>query len=352
MSTTAAPETPGTRTTRRAPGKLGPFRTLSGFPHAGLIAVLVVVIVFMRRGDRLVRHVRQPGQRPQAGQCRRRHRRGPHAADDRRMAWTSRWAATPRSPPPSPRSSWPHGRSTTFTVVVSLLLATAIGLVNGLVVTYTDVAPFVATLATATLLDGVALLVLDGLSVSIGEHLSTLGTEKTLGLPNLLIVAVLVLAVVGLIMKFTIFGRDAFAIGGNEHVARLSGINVNWQKLVLYGLVGALSGLAGLMLLSRLGASSPGTGGLQLQLTAVASVVIGGTMLMRRLRHDHRHLPRSGAARRRRQRAEPPPGLQLLPADLRGRRAARRGRRQPAPQEVLTPLTARPPARTFRKALP
>ncbi|MER6346218.1 ABC transporter permease [Streptomyces sp. NPDC001595] len=171
------------------------------------------------------------------------------------------------------------GHSTAVTVLVTLLLATLIGLVNGLVVTFTRVAPFVATLASAMLLDGVALLVLNGESISIGDRMTELGNSKVLGIPYLLVVALLVLAVIGLAMRFTTFGRDAFAMGGNEHVARLSGINVPGRKLALYALAGALAGLAGLMLLSRLGAAAPNTAGLQTQLTAVAAVVIGGTSL-------------------------------------------------------------------------
>lgn len=85
------------------------------------------------------------------------------------------------------------GWSTPAAVVVSLLLATLIGLVNGLVVTFTRVAPFVATLASAMLLDGVALLVLDGMSVTIGDKLTSLGNDKLLGIPYLTVVAVLVL---------------------------------------------------------------------------------------------------------------------------------------------------------------
>ncbi|BCY12377.1 ABC transporter permease [Actinoplanes sp. L3-i22] len=172
-----------------------------------------------------------------------------------------------------------HGYGTGLTLLVSIALAVVIGLVNGAVVTFTGVAPFVATLATATLLDGVALLVINGMSVSIGGHLFALGNGRTFGLPNLVFVAALVLVLTALVMRYTTFGRDAFAIGGNEDVARLSGINVVRDKLLLYGLAGALAGLAGIMLLSRLAASSPGTGGLQLQLTAVAAVVIGGTSL-------------------------------------------------------------------------
>ena len=172
-----------------------------------------------------------------------------------------------------------HGEPTWLALAAALALAVVIGLVNGVVVTFTRVAPFVATLATATVLDGVALLIINGLSISIGTHLFALGNGTTFGLPNLLIVALAVLAATGFVMRYTTFGRDAFAIGGNEDVARLSGINVVRDKLLLYGLAGALGGLAGIMLLSRLGASSPGTGGLTLQLTAVAAVVIGGTSL-------------------------------------------------------------------------
>ncbi|WP_329131470.1 ABC transporter permease [Streptomyces sp. NBC_00670] len=171
------------------------------------------------------------------------------------------------------------GWSTPATVLVSLLLATLVGLVNGAVVTFTRVAPFVATLASAMLLDGVALLVLDGMSVTTGDRMTALGNDELLGVPYLTVVAVLVLAATGLTMRFTTFGRDAFAMGGNEHVARLSGINVPGRKLALYGLAGVLAGLAGLMLLSRLGAAAPNTAGLQTQLTAVAAVVIGGTSL-------------------------------------------------------------------------
>jgi ribose transport system permease protein len=85
--------------------------------------------------------------------------------------------------------------------------------------------------------------------------------------------------VTALVMRFTTFGRDAFAMGGNEDVARLSGVSVARNKLLLYSLAGALSGLAGIMWVSRFIGTSPGAGGLTLQLTAVAAVVIGGTSL-------------------------------------------------------------------------
>lgn len=164
-------------------------------------------------------------------------------------------------------------------IAVGVAVATVIGFVNGLVVTYTGVVPFVATLATATLLDGLALLVIDGKSVSAGSALMGYGTGRALGVPYLLLTATVVCVVLGLSMRYTTFGRNIFAIGGNETVARLSGIAVRPSKLVLYTGAGFLAGIAGVMLLSRLGAASPGVNGLTIELQAVAAVVIGGTSL-------------------------------------------------------------------------
>ncbi|MEV7284818.1 ABC transporter permease [Streptomyces sp. NPDC093252] len=165
-------------------------------------------------------------------------------------------------------------------VLTALVLGTAIGLVNGGVVTFFSVAPFVATLASSTILTGFALLLLDGMSVSIGDHLSVLGFGELFGaVPSLVVLAVVVCVVVGLLMRWSAFGRNAFAIGGNESAARLSGIPVVRTKLLLYALGGFLAALGGVMLVARLGAASPGTGGLPLELTVVAAVVIGGTSL-------------------------------------------------------------------------
>lgn len=261
---------------RERPG--GPLGTLRRAPHTGLVAVLLVVVVATAlRTDafatdtNVINILRQVSVTAviAAGLTLLMTAGGMDFSMGSNVSVTTALGAQLLS----------LGHSTAFTVVASILLATAIGLVNGLVVTFTNVAPFVATLATATLLDGVALLVLNSVSVSIGTRMFSLGNDKILGIPYLLILAVLVLLATALVLRFTVFGRDAYAIGGNEHVARLSGINVTARKLMLYGVTGALSGLAGLMLLSRLGSSSPGTGGLSLQLTAVAAVVIGGTSL-------------------------------------------------------------------------
>ncbi|MCQ1957505.1 ABC transporter permease [Arthrobacter sp. zg-Y826] len=171
------------------------------------------------------------------------------------------------------------GASITLSIFAGIAAASVLGLVNGLVITYTSVAPFVATLATATVFDGIALYVIDGRSVSAGAALMTFGTGSVFGIPYLLGIAVVICVVLGLGLRYTAFGRNAFAIGGNETVARLSGIPVRRNKILLYTAGGMLAGIAGVMLLSRLGAASPGVTGLTIQLQAVAAVVIGGTSL-------------------------------------------------------------------------
>ncbi|MCR1782703.1 ABC transporter permease [Nocardioides carbamazepini] len=172
--------------------------------------------------------------------------------------------------------------SGTHVVIASIcgvLLGATFGLVNGLVVTVFKVAPFVTTLATATVLDGAALIAMKGQSVSAGGALTDLGTGELLGIPYLLLIAVLVIGGAAATLRWTRFGRDALAIGGNAVAARLGGIPVLRHTVMLYVANGMLAGLAGIMLLSRLGAASPGTAGLHLELTVVAAVVIGGTAL-------------------------------------------------------------------------
>ncbi|MFJ2260366.1 ABC transporter permease [Streptomyces sp. NPDC087844] len=272
----ASPDVEPDRPTR-APSRLSP-RSLVRVPHGGLVLVLVLVAVFtavqadsFTTSQNLLNVLRQISVNAvlAAGLTLLMTSGGMDFSMGSNAAVTLSVAAQ------LSHDGWP----TPAVVTVALFLATVIGLVNGVVVTFTRVAPFVATLATAMLLDGVALLVIDGMSVTIGDRMSALGNSDFLGVPYLTVVAVLVLVAIGLTMRFTTFGRDAFAMGGNEHVARLSGINVAGRKLALYALAGALAGLAGLMLLSRVGAAAPNTAGLLTQLTAVAAVVIGGTSL-------------------------------------------------------------------------
>ncbi|EFF88510.1 ribose ABC transporter, permease [Streptomyces sp. e14] len=283
MSVKTVPDTPGVCEPPDRPAgpaaRLSPGR-LRSVPHVGLITVLVLVVVFTAvqsdtfATDRNILNVL--GQISvnavlAAGLTLLMTAGGMDFSMGSNVAVTAAVAAKLIA----------GGHPTPLAVVVALLLGTALGLVNGLVVTFTDVAPFVVTLATATLLDGVALLVHDGNTLSVGRHMFAFGNEKVLGVPWLLVVAVLILLATALVMRFTVFGRDAFAIGGNEHVVpaqRHRRHRPQAHPLRPHG--PASPAFGGVMLLARLGSSSPGsTAGLSLQLAVVAAVVIGGTSL-------------------------------------------------------------------------
>lgn len=157
------------------------------------------------------------------------------------------------------------------------------GLVNGLNITFLGLPPFIATLAMMMIAQGLA-LVISGVrpiyfSGSAPEfNQIALGTLVP-GLPNAVLITLL-LAVVGyLVLNRTILGRYTFAIGSNEEATRLSGVNTRRWKILIYMFAGAFTGIAGVVLAARLDSAQPQLGvGYELQ--AIAAVIIGGTSLL------------------------------------------------------------------------
>lgn len=165
-------------------------------------------------------------------------------------------------------------------VAVALLAGIAVGLVNGLVVTYFRVPAFIATLATMTAARGLTLLMTDGKPVfglPAGFRVLGSGFIGPFPVSGLLWIAVGVLA--ALMLKYTPFGRSLYAIGGNAEAARLSGIRVRQNKILVFMASGCLASLAGVVMASWLGAGQP-TEGAGLELTAIAAVVLGGTSML------------------------------------------------------------------------
>lgn len=168
-------------------------------------------------------------------------------------------------------------------IPLSLLLGAGLGAVNGIVVGTGGVQPFVATLVSMTMLRGATLVFTDGRPITTGTGAAadafwTVGGGYLLGVPVPVAVAALVFAVCGLVLTRTRFGRYTYAVGGNEVVARLSGIRVNLEKTLIYGLSGLLAALAGVILTARLESAQP-TAGAGYELDAIAAVVVGGTSL-------------------------------------------------------------------------
>ena len=179
---------------------------------------------------------------------------------------------------------WPEP----LALLLGLSAGFGVGAINGFVITRWRVPDFIATLGTLAAVRGVALLVTDGLPVpdysravegrTIPGSVGTLGSDSTLGVPLIVVVAV-VCAVAGwFVLMRTKLGRSAYAIGGNREAARVSGIRVDRAKRRIYVISGLMASVAGMMLAGRL-ASANGLMADGMELQSIAAVVIGGTNL-------------------------------------------------------------------------
>ena len=174
-------------------------------------------------------------------------------------------------------------------VSVALLVGLAGGAVNGLLISFVGILPFVATLATLTMLSGAAFVVSGGKTISgraIPESFGNFAREGialgdwggvAVSLPNLTIVAIVVVALVWVLLEQTTFGRRLYAMGGNIEAAHLSGVAVRRLKLIAFSLTGGTAALAGIMYASRVASANP-TQGSGLMLNAIAAVFLGSTL--------------------------------------------------------------------------
>ncbi|MET7680023.1 substrate-binding domain-containing protein [Streptomyces sp. NPDC005423] len=171
-----------------------------------------------------------------------------------------------------------HGVPVVLAVILAIATGIAAGLVNGFLIAYGKLPPFIATLAMLSVGRGLALVISQGSPIAFPSSVSHLG--DTLG--GWLPVPVLVMIVMGLIAAFvlgrTYIGRSMYAIGGNEEAARLSGLRVRKQKLAIYALSGVFAAAAGIVLASRLSSAQPQAAD-GYELDAIAAVVIGGASL-------------------------------------------------------------------------
>ncbi|MDR3080583.1 MAG: ABC transporter permease, partial [Streptomyces sp.] len=163
-------------------------------------------------------------------------------------------------------------------VLLAIGTGVACGLVSGALISFGKLPPFIATLAMLSIGRGLALVISQGSPIAFPDSVSNLGTTISGWLP----VPVLVMIAMGLIttvvLNRTYIGRTMYAIGGNEEAARLSGIRVKRQKLVIYALAGGFAAVAGIVLASRLASAQP-QAAYGYELDAIAAVVIGGASL-------------------------------------------------------------------------
>ncbi|MFI1000656.1 substrate-binding domain-containing protein [Streptomyces galbus] len=175
-------------------------------------------------------------------------------------------------------SATSHGVPVVLALVLALATGIVCGLVNGFLIAYGKLPPFIATLAMLSVGRGLSLVISEGSPIAFPDSVSHLG--DTLG--GWLPVPVLVMVVMGLIAAFvlgrTYIGRSMYAIGGNEEAARLSGLRVKKQKLAIYALSGVFAAAAGIVLAARLSSAQPQAAD-GYELDAIAAVVIGGASL-------------------------------------------------------------------------
>ncbi len=162
-------------------------------------------------------------------------------------------------------------------VIAGLAGGTLFGLINGLLIAYTHIHPFVATLGTQSMARGIALIYTHAYPVAmLRPEFTAIGQGKLFGvIPNVVVVFVFVVIIAGIILNFTRFGKNMYAIGGNVTAARASGVNVEWCLVRVYCWASFCAALAGILMAARSG-SGNATLGEGYELDGIAAATIGG----------------------------------------------------------------------------
>lgn len=168
----------------------------------------------------------------------------------------------------------------TLPVIVAMVaLGALVGAAHGMFVSRFGLAPFVVTLATFYLLQGVAFMISTTPTGQVTTVLANIGLQRTGPIPWALPVLITAVLIVGAVLRSTAFGRHIYAVGGDPDAARSNGVPVSRTILLAYASATALAALAGVVLSARATIGSP-TAGLGLELSAITVVVIGGTSLL------------------------------------------------------------------------
>jgi ribose transport system permease protein len=162
--------------------------------------------------------------------------------------------------------------------LVSAAVGVGIGFLNAALMNWARLVPFVATLATLGAGTGVALVLSNGVPIGDDSSALTIGSDHIGPFPYMFLVVLVLVIIAWLYLHLSRFGRYTFAIGSNTFAARAAGINVRRHLTSVYVLSGLLAGLTGMVFYIRLGSGAPSSGD-GFELTAIASVVIGGVSL-------------------------------------------------------------------------
>ena len=164
-------------------------------------------------------------------------------------------------------------------IPVAIGIAIILGLISGAFISFFNLAPFIMTLAMMTISRGLAYTFSNGKPVS-GVHRDFLiiGKGDLFGIPIPALILVFVVVVTYILLRFMPLGRYIYAVGGNERAARVSGLNIKLIKVAVYGIAGFFTGIASVVVTSRLSAGLPQVA-VGYEMDAIGAVVIGGTSL-------------------------------------------------------------------------
>jgi ribose transport system permease protein len=164
-------------------------------------------------------------------------------------------------------------------VLLAVVCGTLAGAANGLLVTRLKINPLITTLATFSIVRGLAFVISNGQTNQINnDAFKFLGRGSLGGIPFSLLLMLALYLLFLYLLRSTHFGRSIFAIGGSPEAARLGGISINRNLLLVYTISGLLAALVGILISSQLAQSAP-RAAVGLELSAIAAVVLGGTSL-------------------------------------------------------------------------
>ncbi|CAN7426612.1 ABC transporter permease [Polaromonas sp. LjRoot131] len=172
-------------------------------------------------------------------------------------------------------------------VLAALFFGAFSGFISGVLIAKLKIPPFIATLGMMLMLKGLSLVITHSKPIYFNDtpEFSVISQESLIGyflpdlpIPNAVLILFVVAVLSSLVLNKTVLGTYTFALGSNEEAVRLSGVNVDRWKIIVYTLSGAICGIAGLLIASRLNSAQPSLGQ-GYELDAIAAVVIGGTSL-------------------------------------------------------------------------
>jgi ribose transport system permease protein len=180
------------------------------------------------------------------------------------------------------------GVSAWVAFIAALVLGAGLGVLNGILIVYGRMQPFIATLATGGIMTGIVMTYSQGNAVAprdIDPMFKAIGGGAVVGVPIPALAMFLVVGIFWWLMSFSTYGKNVYATGANENAARIVGINVNWIECSIYAISGMLAALAGFLTFARVGTFQPATaatGGtpVEVVIMAIAAVVLGGGSLV------------------------------------------------------------------------